>query len=264
MPHYPPPPLGPRLPVGIDNLGPMPAPPGALQRVNGRPFTPLPGAVNARQAERARTPVAPTIPPPPQIDPNTKCLIDYLCACVVGKLTDELRWTPQTARGPAHVQVPFAGQKFHRHVGTGVTTDPPVVLLPGGGFVVVADFQVPDLHRGVVNFWGIDVDPVAALPEVDVQFLKSGRPLDIYGSGYGSQVSASAGFWEGPPFGITTPNRDICEHLTRRQTFQMLVRNNSPGNVNIAAVFGGHIYPPTRDSGENSIYGTFVDNPERY
>ncbi len=264
------PPMGPRVPVNTGQ-GPIPGLPGRSNILQGQPYQGLPGALNARNAAKSRTPVAPSIPPPPSIDPQMLCILDYLTASICRCLTDELRWTPQTARSPSHVQVPFSGQKFHRHRGTGITTDPPVSLLnvgPGGAFTEVIDLQVPQLFRGVLNFWGIDVNPIGVLANVDVRILKNNRPLDIMTTEYGSVIPASAGFWEGPPFSIANPNRDICEHLSRTDRISFQMRNTlpvgPPAPIDVAAVIGGWMYPPTRDSGENAIYGTFTDNPERY
>jgi hypothetical protein len=232
---------------------------------------PLPGALNGRNARVKRTPVAPTIPRGPQIDEGMRCLIEYLCNCVVGKLVTQLLWTPQTARRPAHIDVPWSGQKFHRHRGTGAVTDPPVTLPavgPGGPFTEIIDFQVPDLARGVINFWGIDVNPINVLPNIDVRILVGNRPIDLMTTEYGNVMPASAGFWEGPPFGITTPNRDICEHLTRRERVSFQMRNTllpgPPPDPTVAAVLGGHIWFPTQDESTNSIYASFTDNPQRF
>jgi hypothetical protein len=248
----------------------MPGLPGRSHLIQGQPHQPLPGALNARNAAKSRTVVAPTIPAPPDMDPQMACLINYAVSLACRCITDELRWTPQTARSPSHVQVPFSAQKFHRHRGTGIVTDPPIALPgvgPGGPFTEIIDFQTPDLFRGVLNFWGIDVNPIGSLANIDVRIMKNSSPLDIMTTEYGSVVGASAGFWEGPPFSIANPNRDICEHLSRRDRISFQMRNTllpGPGAINVAAVIGGWIYPPTRDSGENAIYGTFTDNPERY
>jgi hypothetical protein len=260
------PPLGPMRPVNAGGPG-IPARPVG-QQIKGRPNQPLPGALNGRQARQFRTPVAPTIPQGPKPDPAMQCLIEYLCNCIVGKLTTQMLWLPQTARRPSHIDVPFGGQKFHRHRGTGVTTDPPVALPPvgpGGPFTEILDFQVPDLARGVISFWGFDVNPTNTLRNIDVRILINNRPINIMGTEYGNVVPASAGFWEGAPFGIATPNRDICEHLSRRDRVSFQMRNTTViAPVEVSAVMGGHIYFPTADSGENSIYGTMTDNPQRY
>lgn len=266
------PPLGPSRPVNTGGAGGSRAlPVGQRSAVSGRPHTPLPGVLNGRQAYLKRTPVAPSIPPAPQISEEYRCLIDYLCNCVVGKLTTQLLWSPLNARRPSHIDVPFSGQKFHRHRGTGATTDLPVTLPavgPGGPFLEIIDFQVPALSRGVITFWGIDVNPINVLPNIDVRIMINNNPINIMTTEYGNVVPLSASFWEGPPFGIATPNRDICEHLTRRDRVSFQMRNTllpgPPPDPTIAAVMGGHIYDPTMDSSENSIYGTMVDNPVRY
>lgn len=269
MPRQPRPPLGPRVPVNTGQ-GPSAAGPQNGHRIQGQQFQPFPGATNARQAYQSRTPVAPSIPPPPDIDPQMLCVVNYLVASVCKCLADELRWTPQTARRPSHIDVPFSGQKFHRHRGTGANTDPAVSLPnvgPGGPFTDIIDFQVPQLYRGVLNFWGVDVNPIGSLGNVDVRILINNRPINIMTTEYGNVVPASAGFWEGPPFGLANPNRDICEHLTRSDRVLLQMRNTiavgPPANIDVAAVIGGHIYPPTSDD-SSSVYGTFADNPERF
>jgi hypothetical protein len=264
--------MGPAFPVNTGGRAGLRAlPMGRQNGVSGRPYNPLPGALNGRQAQIKRTPVAPTIPRGPEIAPDMQCLIEYLCNCIVGKLTTQMLWTPQTARRPSHIDVPFGGQKFHRHRGTGAVTDPPVPLPavgPGGPFTEMIDFQVPQLSRGVIQFWGIDVDPIGVLPNIDVRIMINNRPINIMTTEYGNVVGASAGFWEGPPFGILTPNRDICEHLSRSDRVSFQMRNTllpgPPPDPTVAMVMGGHIYEPTADSSENSIYGTFADNPVRY
>ncbi|HUW30800.1 MAG TPA: hypothetical protein VM223_04250, partial [Planctomycetota bacterium] len=69
-------PMGPNRPVNVGGPG-IPALPVG-QQIKGRPYVSLPGALNGRQAQKMRTPVAPNIPAPPNIDPDMQCLIEYL------------------------------------------------------------------------------------------------------------------------------------------------------------------------------------------
>jgi hypothetical protein len=204
--------------------------------------------------------VAPTIPPPPQLDEATRCYIEYFAGRVCDCLLQGLVSLPLNARRPSHVDVPFSAVCLDRHAGTGLATDPVIALAGGGPFTTIVDFTVPDGHRAEIKFWGIDVTPQPARIDERVRLLVDGRsPPSPFDGFYGTQPAASAGYWEGPPFTVADPYRDGCVHLTAGQTVQLQVQNANAGFVNIAARMGGWVYPPTIQTSDNSIRSTLTD-----
>jgi hypothetical protein len=234
------------------------------------------GYLNGKEAARHRGRVAPEGAPRTQVTPEVRCIIDTLCQC----LTVSLLSIQQAARRPSHIDVPFSGVCFKRHIGTGSSTspDPPVVLPPvgpGGPFTLLADLITPQQHRGIVNKIGIDINPTNTVGDIEIvatvggpglALTTAGQPTGsrdaVFGTEFGPVMPAVNGSWFGFPYGIGSPG-DFCIHLARQNVFRLYARNTLliGAPVEIAAIAEGWVYPVQADASDNSINGTLTDNP---
>jgi len=214
-------------------------------------------------ASRAQMAGAPT--PAPILKAEVKCALDYLVLAMRDAVLQGVLNIQMTARRPSHIDVPFTGYCFERHVGTGgaATADPPVSLppAPGGAFTLVADFTVPRFFRGVIKHWGVDVvqGPLVA-QNFDWRIVVNGRQVLPFDINFGAVPAAAAGLWINPPWTFTAPG-DLCVNLRSDDVVQLQARNNTalPGNALVAAFMDGWIYLPTIDEPGSLIRSTLTD-----
>jgi hypothetical protein len=282
--------MGPFGPTGPTNVNGGYRAPGRAFTPNlnpGVPFQGLPGYLNGKQNAKSKDrQIAANSPPPVNIDPQTKCVIDFLCKCMSVHVINGLLAIQQTARLPSHISPPFSSTSFCRHIGTGSATspNPPVVLPPVGGgpyspaapATLLIDFVNPEGHRGVVNEIGVDFTPslggdvsifatVGPVGPATIGGIPVGRRISPFDTEYGPVPGAADGRWYGFPHGISSPGK-FTIHLARGEVFRLFGRNEFPPGpgplIDTAAMCKGWTYPMSADSGENSIYGTLTDNPK--
>jgi hypothetical protein len=246
---------------GPAGLGAGIAGPQGLRRQYGLPSTQLPGYTNAREAALHRDPTAGSTPAMPQVDFATACAAMYLTRLLCDCLGEVFVNIQTTARRPSHIDVPYSGVCFDRHIGSGpaASPDPPIALPVAPGFVEILSFVVPDGHNGVIKFFGVDVDPAPA--GSGIEWVVSELSLGVappFDTEFGS-IAASGGTWFGPPGTVEAP-QELCINMTRNQRWGLFARNLFGGGpVTVAARMGGWVYPPTIQTDDRTIRGTMTD-----
>lgn len=253
--------------------GPVGPQTGAVFRA-GVPRGSLPGYTNAREAERARRQVAGYIPDTPQVPEEMRCFADYLvqqmCNCLIGGLLN----IQTTSRLPSHRDVPYSGECFQRHRGTGADPggigghpDLPVTLppvAPGGPFTTLIDYTVDQGQNGVVVAIGLDTFPdtpaTRGAVELRGRIIGSGQvaapPFD---QAHGSVAPNAEATWFGFAGTVADPNTRVCIKLKPNQTFILEARNTFGGGpIDVAAIVDGWHYTPTVQS-DDPIRGTLTD-----
>jgi hypothetical protein len=179
---------------------------------------------------------------------EVRCALDYVADRLTDKLTQSLLNTQQTSRLPAYIQPPLSGVCFQRHVGTGsaASGDPPIVVGPGGIPFLVADLIVPNMYKGVIKYWGINVlQGAVAAADLRWRIVVNGRRVVPFDPEFGAVVAGSGGDWAGPPFTLANPNRDLCILLNGDDNVQLQALNFGINPLDVQAMFGGWVFQPT-------------------
>jgi hypothetical protein len=231
--------------------------------VTGRPpQSPLPGTLGARTAALKRAQGAGTPPRPPDPKPEVKCALDYLALELTDKILQGFLNIQQHARLPSYISPPLASICVERHVGTGTVAsgDPPLVVGPGAVPTLIADLVVPARWRGVINYWGVDVQqgPVAGA-DLRWRIVVNGRRVNTFSADWGPVAAGSGGDWAGPPFTINNPNRNLCVNLQSEDTVQLQCLNFGAVPLDVSAIIGGWIYEPTIDEPGFTVRTTLTD-----
>lgn len=238
---------------------------GAMRRILGVPQPTPVGYTNAQEAAKHRQRVAGSPPAPPQIDPSIACIIDYMCRCLPRALVEELVTVQQPARGPSHIEVPFAATCFDLVTGTGGpgTPNAPISVAPSapGVFTDIVNFTVPQRNRAEVKGWGVQV-PEPANPFVEWRITVNDivqPPFDNFW-GDGGATGASGTKW-GAPWTIANPNRDICLHLEQGNEVVLEGRVDplAGGPVDLGGRLLGWSYVPYMQTSDGTMRGTITD-----
>lgn len=237
-------PRGPRRIGAIGSGAPL------YLRRSKQPAVYLPGALGGNKAAQARTvPAVPsTVPPPPPLE-TVRCAIDYGIFHLRDRLQQMFLNIQLAARRPAHVEVPLTAICFDRHRGSGTAAsgDAPLAA-PAGITTLVLDYVVPNLYRGVLKGWGVDVveGPVAAA-DLGWQITINRRAVPPFDPVNGGPAPAGfPGFWAGPPFGLNDLS-ELCALLKGGDTVNLSVRNFGAVPLNVAARLTGWVFQPTVD-----------------
>ena len=232
----------------------------------GRGFAPtvhLPGATGAHTAALKRAQGAPTPEPIPDPTPQAKCIADYIVKKGVDGVGQLLINIQQAARRPSYIDPPLASTKIERHVGTGnvVSGDPPILIGIGGLPILVLDYTVPSLYRGVINYWGVDVvEGPAAAADLRWRIILNGRRVSPFDALHGPFAAGAGGDWAGPPFALENPNRNLCVHLKGGDVVQLQALNfNAALARNVRAIMGGWEYQPTVFEPGLTVRATMTD-----
>jgi hypothetical protein len=247
---------------GPAGLGAGIAGPQGLRRIYGLPPQSLPGYTNAREAALHRDPTAGSTPALPPVDQATACAAMFLTAILCDCLEERLRNIQTTARRPSHIDRPYSGICFDRHIGTGIAAspDPPIIIPPGPAFVDIVTFIVPPGHKGVIRSFGVDVDPVPAAGGVAWRIHEANIGVfPGFDTEFGAVAPAAGGVWFGPPGTLAAP-QEVCLDLFPGMAIALQAANiSNVGAVSVAARMGGWIYPPTIQTDERTIRGTMTD-----
>lgn len=247
---------------GPAGLGAGIAGPQGLRRQYGLPATQLPGYTNGREAALHRDPTAGSAPPMPMVDYGTACAAQYLTRILCDCLGEVLVNIQTTARRPSHIDRPYSGICFDRHIGTGnlASPDPPIVLPVAAAFIDIVTIVVPAGHKGVIRSFGVDVNPVPAGAGVAWRINEANLGnFAGFDTEFGAVAPAAAGVWFDPPGTIANP-QEVCIDLFPGMSIALQAQNLfGGGNVSVAARMTGWIYPPTMQTDERTIRGTLTD-----